>query len=558
LATALNVLQRHDESVVCYEEALALDPAHVEAYYGLGAALQGQMRFDEASACFQRALAIDPGYAEAHCSLASVFQAQKQATAAIASYEKALAIDPDYPEAQFGLATVLQTEKRYEEAIACYERALVHKPDYVEAYRNIGVALQAVNRHEEAVLSFEEALAIKPSDAETQTYLGFALQEIGRIDDARRAFAKAVYLEPDKPRRYFGLVNSARMTADDPALAAMNVLARDPGPLSPDERVQLHFALGKALSDVGEHQRSFDHLLEGNRLKRHQTEYDERTTRGVFDSIRQVFTPELMRAKGGAGHPSGLPVFIVGMPRSGSTLAEHILASHSRVFGAGERDDFRSVMVSIGADTAAAPFPNSVPGLTSKQLHALAATYLARLERAALAGRVMGSDPPQRIIDKTLIHFGFVGLIRLTLPNARIIHTCRDPLDTCLSCFSKLFEGDQPFSYDLGELGRYYRAYHQLMQHWRTLLPPGAMLDVQYESLVTDFEKQARNILAFCGLEWDEACLSFYETKRVVRTASVVQVRQPIFRSSISRWRPDDDLLRPLITGLGPDLFGDD
>jgi hypothetical protein len=229
------------------------------------------------------------------------------------------------------------------------------------------------------------------------------------------------------------------------------------------------------------------------------------------------------------------------MMRSGSTLVEQILASHPQVFGAGERKDFANVVNALGASETAEEGPN----------RPLDGAALYRLGTAYLAAVTEGTPPAERIVDKMPANFRFVSLIHLALPNARIIHTHRDPVDTCLSCFSQLFNEKQPFTYDLGELGRYYRAYQTLMEHWRRVLPEGVMLDVRYEELVADFEPQARRIVAHCGLEWDDRCLSFYETRRPVKTASVVQVRQPIYRSSVGRWRPNSDLLRPLLEALG-------
>jgi Sulfotransferase family len=271
---------------------------------------------------------------------------------------------------------------------------------------------------------------------------------------------------------------------------------------------------------------------------------------GLDNDIRMASSGELIGRNGGFGNRSPLPVFIVGMPRSGSTLVEQILASHSRVFGGGERSDLTAAMKSIGVDIAAPSFPESVAGLTGAQLARLGADYVDRLQAAA---RSLGIATAERITDKMPANSCFVGLIHLALPNARIIHTRRDPIDTCLSCFAKLFGAEQPFAYDLGELGRYHRACDALMEHWRRVLPPEVVLDVQYEELVANFEPQARRIVAHCGLDWDDACLSFHKTERVVRTASVTQVRQPIYRTSIGRWRPADDVLRPLLDALDLD-----
>jgi Sulfotransferase family len=236
-------------------------------------------------------------------------------------------------------------------------------------------------------------------------------------------------------------------------------------------------------------------------------------------------------------------VFIVGMPRSGTSLVEQILASHPAVHGAGELPDFdRLATTATVANPAIALFPECIGRLTPAQLTAVGERYLARLRALA--------PEAQRVTDKMPINFRHLGLIRLALPQARIIHVRRDPVDTCLSCYSILFMGNQPHAYELGELGRYYHSYQRLMAHWRTVLPPDAMLEVDYEDVVADLEGQARRMVAYCGLDWDAACLSFHRTQRPVRTASAVQVRQPIYRDAIGRWRPAEVELRPLLDGL--------
>jgi hypothetical protein len=251
-----------------------------------------------------------------------------------------------------------------------------------------------------------------------------------------------------------------------------------------------------------------------------------------------------MQAKRGGGDPSSIPVFIVGMPRSGSSLLEQILSSHSRVFGAGEID---ALQKAVARSLAVAPgtlrsFSEMVSTVSPDELRRLGRHYIDCV--AALAP---GAD---RIVDKMLTNFSHVGLIHLALPNARIIHARRDPIDSCLSCFGLLFADEQSHTYDLAELGRYYRAYAGLMRHWEEVLPDGVMLDVRYEDVVDDIEGQARRVIAHCGLEWEEQCLAFHQTKRPVRTASVTQVRRPIYRDSVGRWRPDKVLLEPLLEAL--------
>jgi hypothetical protein len=321
---------------------------------------------------------------------------------------------------------------------------------------------------------------------------------------------------------------------------ALEKIAKDSAALSVDDRIELHFALAKAYEDVGRPAEAFSQLLDGNALKRRQIAYNEANALGMFDRVRAAFTPELFRTWQNVGHPSPAPVFVIGMARSGTTLVEQILASHQHVFGGGELKHFEEAAQAILRKFGDTPtFPEAVSDMTDDDFSALGAHYLARIERL---------DPNAlRITDKMPSNFVFAGLIHLALPNATIIHTIRDPVDTCLSCFSKLFMEGQDHTYDLAELGRYYRQYQALMAHWHTVLPPGRVLDVRYEDIVADLEGQARRLIAHCGLNWDPRCLDFHQTERPVLTASAAEVRQPIYNSSVGRWRVHEEALGALL-----------
>jgi tetratricopeptide (TPR) repeat protein len=549
LGTALHALSRYQEAIAQYEKALAIEPGYARAYVALGDALQALGRHEEAIAHYRRALGIEPELAAAQNRLGNALQALGRHDEAVVHHEKALAINPGDAEAHNNVALALQALNRHREAIAHLEKALTVRPGFAAAHNNLGVTLQALNRHDEAVAQYEKAVVSGPRQASRYANMGLALQEIGRLDEACRAFAKAIELAPRTGRFYRNLADCKRFTAGDPVLAAMEELARDRASLPEEGQRQLLFALGKAFADLDQHERSFAYLLEGNALKRQQTGYDEAQVLGEFERIRAVFGPELMDQRRGFGHPSPVPVFILGMPRSGTTLVEQILASHPKVFGAGELLDFERAVAGLsGQDDTPAPFPELVPLLSAERLRQLGVRYLE--------GVTPGAPAAARITDKMPLNFLFAGLIHLALPNARIIHTSRDPVDTCFSCFSTLFTGNHRVAYELGELGRYYRAYERLMGHWRSVLPNGVMLEVRYEDVVADLDRQARRIVAHCGLEWEDACLSFYETRRPVRTASVAQVRQPIYRSSVGRWQPYRHLLRPLLEALGVDPAG--
>lgn len=305
----------------------------------------------------------------------------------------------------------------------------------------------------------------------------------------------------------------------------------------------MYFALGKAYADIGLNDRSFDNLLAGNRLKRQRLGYDERGTLAMFDRIRAVFGADLAASLSGGGYPSAVPVFVIGMPRSGTTLVEQILAAHPEIFGAGEIQNLgRTVEAVLRQQNGVVGYPEALAGASSAQIREIGEAYVRQLEAIAPAAR--------RVVNKLPANFFFVGLITAALPEARILHVRRDPIETCFSCFSRLFTNGQAHSYDLAELGRYYRAYAKLMEHWRTILQPGAMLEIDYEDLVEDFESQARRMIAHCGLDWSDACLEFHRAERVVSTASANQVRQRIYRSSLKRAHRHLDRLGPLIEAL--------
>jgi tetratricopeptide (TPR) repeat protein len=575
LATGHQARRQFAAAVASYERALALDPDDAATHYGLGAALLAMRRFEDAAACYRRAIALDPDYIEAHAHLGVALQELGRHEEACACYVQALALDPDYPEAEFGLGTALGLLKRKEEALAHFRRAVALKPDFVKArlalarllrllqrsdealphlehalaihpdgaeqHFDLALVLGDLRRYDDAIAQYEKVIAMAPEHAHAHQNLGEVLRQLGRLSEADRMTERAIALDPNNAQAFFNLTQGKKTRAGDPHLAMLEDLAGRADALTEEARVLVHFALGKALADIGEHQRSFDELLRGNALKRHQLAYNEADALARLERLRRGFSPELMRRSRGQGDPSTLPVFILGMPRSGSTLIEQILAGHPKVHAAGELPDWQNAMTTIGSGERGAAGST----LGSRRLRALATTYVAGL--AALA------PTAERVTDKLPGNFQTLGLIHLALPNARIIHTRRDPVDTCLSCFSILFANElQPYTYDLGELGRVYRAYHALMGYWRSVLPEGAMLEVDYEDVVNDLEGQARRIVAFCGLDWDGACLAFHTVERAVRTASIVQVRQPIYRSSVGRWRPRDELLRPLLDALGP------
>jgi tetratricopeptide (TPR) repeat protein len=543
LGNAHRVLDRPEQATAHYRKALGIRPDYAEVHNDLAGVLHKLGQNENAILHYQQAIATKPDYGGAHYNLGNVLHELRRHAEAILHYDKALRLRPAFAEAHNNLANVLQKLGRPREAIERYQAALALKPDYADAHHNLGNALLALDRHEDAIAEYDKALAIDPSKAAVHNDIAAAHLVTGQLEAAYEAYEQALKWAPGNVAIHLNLASLKSFTADDPRLPALEKLAEDMSSLDETDRIALHFALGKALADLKLSERSFRHLLEGNRLKRSMISYDEEATLASFARTAEVFTPRLMRQKRGCSDPSRTPVFIVGMPRSGTSLLEQILASHSRVFGAGELDAFTKAAADVaGASGAMRQFPEMVSTISPAELRRLGRHYVESVAAMAPAA--------DRIVDKMPSNFAYAGLIHLALPHARIIHARRDPIDTCLSCFGLLFADQQPHTYDLAELGRYYLGYARLMRHWEKVLPRGVMLEVHYEDVVDDIEGQARRLIAHCGLEWEEQCLAFHETRRPVRTASVTQVRRPIYRDSVGRWLPYEALLEPLLEAL--------
>ncbi len=513
-----------------------VEAADPERLHQAALLLHRQGRAAEAERLYRAVLRRDGGHVGAIYNLGLIRLLGGDCEEAARLMRRALYAKPNFAEARNALAVALRTLGRHDEAIEQFSKALAVNPDLAEAHSNLAATLLARNRFEEALEHYERALALKPDLAEAHHGYGNLLTIFGRVEDGRRAIEKAIGLAPRKAEFYRSLAEVKHFSDGDRHLALAEALARDMASLSTDDQIHLNFALAKIYADLGQRERSFRRLAEGNALKRGQLDYDEAATLGRFEATRRLFGAAAIDERSGLGDPCDAPVFVIGMPRSGTTLVEQILASHPRVHGAGELNDFEMAVAALG-DADGAP-----PDVGGAELRAIGARYVERVRALA--------PTAARITDKMPGNFRFAGLIHLALPNARIIHVRRDPVDTCLSCFSILFGGDQPYAYDLGELGRYYRGYASLMAHWRETLPPGVMLEVEYEALVADFEPQARRIVAHCGLDWDPACLGFHNASRPVRTASSAQVRRPLYQTSVGRSRPYAGMLRPLLEAL--------
>ena len=516
--------------------ALALRPDYAEVYSNLANLLNDQGEYDRAEGAARKALEINPRLADAYINLVGVETARHRHDEALRWLEALIAFAPNHPRALAARALTLKDLDRLDEALDTARRAVAAAPESPEGHNAVGQVFQAMGQFEPALAAYDRAATLPgPGQQDAIANRGTLYVEFGRKAEASKAFEEAAEAFPNSAGILCGQTDLRSFEPGDPLIAKMqSMLAREG--ITVADRTTLHFGLGKAFLDIGDSEQAFRHYDEGNRLKRSTYAYDADADERWMASIAEVFSPEFLEAKAALGARSDAPIFVVGMPRSGTTLVEQILASHPMIHGAGELRRLHTLVDGI------ADFPASAPNLSAAQLKALGEAYLAYVAPMA-AGR-------RHVVDKMPSNFQLCGVIRLILPDAHIIHCRRDPVDTCLSCYTKLFAGEQAFTYNQTEVGRFHRAYQALTAHWRATLPSSHFLEVDYEAVVENIEAETRRMLDFLGLPWDEACLRFHETERPVRTASVNQVRQPLYRTSAGRWRKHGAHLQPLIAAL--------
>ncbi len=532
----LHRLGRAEAACAAYRAALALDPENPAAHNNIACVLGELGQFQACLDHARRAVAADPGQLGAYVHAAIAEAHLDHRDAGLAWLDRALAVAPRSARILVERADLLRELGRAEEGLEACLAALALEPDNVKARNGLGLLFQALGRDEEALAAFDHALTLTSEPAKIHANKAVVLMELGRTDAARESLDHALTHDPGLAAAWFIRADLKRFSAGDREIGVMEALLAD-GPRTEHETILLHYALAKAYQDLEDGDRLFDHLGRGGQLKRASIVYDPDAAQREMTALARAFPASLFQARGEVGDPSPAPIFIIGMPRSGGTLIEQILASHPKVRAGGEARHIEAIRQSLGG-----AYPSGLGDLPDDAIAALGARYLAMAPPA---------DGAERITDKAANHFLHVGLIHLILPQARLIHCRRDPVDTCLSCYSKLFASGQEFTYDLTELGGYYRLYSRLMDHWRGVINPDRFLEVDYERVVEDLEGQTRRLLAFCGLEWNDACLRFHETDRPVRTASLHQVRRPIYRTSLGRWTRYREHLAPLITALG-------
>jgi len=537
LARALSAAGRGAEAIPHFERLLRVRPAD-ETLDEYAALLAGLGRYEASASCYRDLLGRTPRDARLHANLGHVLHCLGDFRAAIEHCRRAIELEPRLPEGHLHLGNSLLALNALFEAEAAYVAGLGVALDHAALHTAHAMAERALGRLADAEASTRRALALRPDAADTLALLGSLAIDHGRFDEAEDLLRKALAIDPEQPDALTSLMTVRKMSAADAPWrdAAERVLARG---LAVAHTINLHHALGKYYDDVDDREAAFQHHRMGNELaRRSRGRYDRAEMAQRVTRTLAAFDRNALAALRPGGLGSELPVFVVGMPRSGTSLTEQILASHPEVHGAGE---LLYWIFAADAERAA-----------SEEKRAAAIAELGRAYLEGLAAEVPGAS---RVIDKLPVNFRNIGLIHAALPGARFIHLERNPLDTCLSIYFQGFSAAHAYATDFGDLAHYYHEYRRLMEHWRAVLPPQTLLDVRYEDLVDDPEGWSRRMLAHIGLPWDPRCLDFHRTHRPVLTASNWQVRQPISKGSVDRWRRYERFLGPLREALGDEAL---
>lgn len=532
LSVAYNAAGDCYAAVDSAEQAIRIQPDYNKAFLNLGNALANLGDHDRALESYRQAVRIDPEFSEGHLNLGSFLHAIHRDIEALEHLESAIRLKPGYFKAYNNLGQAQMEIGLHDEAIANLEKAIELKPDYAEAYSNLGCAWLEIAQYDAGIANLEKAIELKPDYAGAYNNLAGALLHIGRKNEAIESFSRAIELRPAFAEAYRQLAELITFSADEPAYRQMRACLTS-GELTDVQQMHLCFGLAKAEDDMGNVDASFQYLKQANQIRCDSYNYDIEEDRNLFQRIRQTFSVSSSQQAIQAPVDSHVPIFVLGMPRSGTTLVEQILSSHSAVYGAGEVPALHHAVNKSGWDTGR---------VDNSQLQSLRTHYLDWMHG-------LGTHA-QCITDKTTLNFLWIGFILQALPEAKIVHIKRDPIATCWSIFRLYFEtGAHGYGYDMNSLTEYYKMYQELMVFWEDRFP-GRIHHIQYETLTENQEEETRKLLAYCGLSWQEQCMDFHLSKRAVATASNQQVRQKMYQGSSAAWRKYEAHLQPMIKQL--------
>ncbi|ANT54150.1 tetratricopeptide repeat-containing sulfotransferase family protein [Mesorhizobium amorphae] len=540
-ALQLHQTGRRQEAETLYRQVLAQKPNHAAALHFLGLLLHQTGRSEEGLDLIEQSVTLQPKNADFLNNFGTVMRDLGRVDAAVDFFRGAVDIRPDQLAARDNLGSALKQLGQFEGAEEIYRGTIGRNPFHVRARIGLAETLQEAGRLDGALAVFREALTFRPKDAELLYGLGVGMMEKGKLGESADLARQALAIDPGMAKAWLLLTQVKRQQERDAELAGMEA-QHTKAPEGSLARMQLSFGLGKANDDLKDYGRAFDYFAEGNAIRRKGIDYDAARTRDEFEAMKAVFDKAFFDKHKPSATADDTPIFVVGMPRSGTTLVEQIIASHPKVYGAGELSILKTAVGKQFPLSMQGGFPWGIADMQDKAFAEAGQAYLDMLH-----ARYPGF---RHVTDKMPGNFLLVGFIHLMLPKAKIIHCARDAAATCLSIYKVHFRGDSHrYGYDLGELADFHNLYTDIMAHWRTMLP-GVVHDVRYEDFVADQEGQTRALIAHLGLPWDDAVLSFHETERPVRTASAAQVRQPMYQGSVDLWRRYGDRLKPLLDKL--------
>ena len=536
LGNALNELGKLDDAIKSYEQALSIQPSYFEVHNNLGSIYYELGQRDQAINSYKQALSINPDSADALNNMGIVYQTLDQFNEAASFYKKAISINPEHPEALNNLGNILKEFGQFDEAIDFYKKALTVNPKFDEAHYNLGIALYKLGKTDKAIDTFKQVLTHNPNFADARNFLGTLFQDLGQVDEAINCYVNALAIEPDNSHFHFNLSQSKHYKPGDTQFTHMQSLISSKD-LIESERIRLCFALAKAYEDLGNKAELFKVLNEGNKLHKEEINYSIEKDLNNHYLLRKLFKSSIKESS--SYKPLAVrPIFIVGMPRSGTTLVEQIISSHHKVHGAGELPTLDSLI---------APILNSY--LSNNNV--LSEENFLSLRQEYSYRHLSNLNNTESIItDKMPTNFENIGFILKAFPEAKIIHLKRNAMAVCWSIYKRSFSNKNlGFSNDMRDLAQFYNSYSKLMDFWHELFP-NQIYDISYEDLTTNQEEETRNLLDYCELDWDESCLNFYTNKRAVKTASSLQVKEPIYQGSSEVWKKYETQLKLLINNL--------
>ncbi len=547
LARCLLKSAQYEQAAKMFGQVQAKLPRHPDVLIGLAGCRRHKGALNEAERLVQEALAVSPDYKPAVHELAEIQIANKNLEESVRTLERNVLREDLYGDSLDLWLAQLKKLNRDRYAQEQLEAMVERYPKKVEFIFAHGVLAHRAGEISIARPALEQAARLSPNNYRILYELGVMERVAGNIERSQELVGQALAVNPDQPAALRTYGNDHPYKYGDAVFTRLNLAAARLADVPVIDQVHLHYALAKAYEDVKELDTAFRHYGIGGEKKRRLETYNERNTARIFQILPQVVTKQTFLASNQRGCESEIPVFILGMPRSGTSLMEQILSSHPEIFGAGELKFMTGILDNIEFGGRRIKLNDAEPVFgydENASWEKRGQRYVDKLERLA-------DKPYKRIVDKMPGNFNFVGLIHAILPKAKIIHSMRHPMETCLSCYRIHFAEGQQWSYNLRELGRYYKRYWGLMRHWREQFPE-AVYEVRYEDNVADVEGQARRLIDYLGLEWNDRCLEFYNTDRPVRTASASQVRKPIYTTSTNRWRKYEQYLKPLLDELGP------